>query len=291
MLKKLTSLTCTLGEGPVWDSKKNKLWWVDIKQKKILALSDINKLEVINCPGQVGCLGILDENHLIVAEETGIYTLNLQTHNFDRLGNISPEQGTVRYNDGKIGPDGRFWFGSLDDSTFPDTGCLYSIDVDGNAKKHLEKIRCSNGIGWTEDGNRMFFTDSMQRMIWSFDFNKTNGNISNKALFAEIRGDQVPDGLAVDLEGNVWSAMWDGWCVVKFDPNGMELERVHVPVPRPTSCAFGGRDMKTLFITSASVDLDQQILADAPDSGELFSIKVDIPGVPVGNFKHLPMAD
>ena len=232
-------------------------------------------------------MGLIDKNNIIVAEESGIFTLNLHTETFSRLGDISPGEGTVRYNDGKTGPDGRFWFGSLDDTTFPAIGCLYSIDEDDKTKRHLEKIQCPNGIGWTEDGNRMFFTDSMQRVIWSFDFDKTDGIISNKAVFVEISGDQVPDGLAVDIEGNVWSAMWDGWCIVKFDQHGRELQRVSVPVPRPTSCAFGGKDMKTLFITSASIDLDQRILAEAPNSGELFSLNVDIPGVPVGNFKCL----
>ena len=285
MLKKLTNLTCTLRECPVWDRERNKLWWVDIKQKRILALSEGSKIEIINCPGQIGCLGLLNDNYLIVAEETGIFTLNVRTKSFSRLGDISPEVGTVRYNDGKIGPDGRFWFGSLDDSSFPETGCLYSIDANGKTQKHLEKLRCPNGIGWTDDGNRMFFTDSMQRVIWSFDFDKINGVISNKAVFTEIKGDQVPDGLAVDAEGNVWTAMWDGWCIVKFDPQGRELQRVSTPVPRPTSCAFGGKDMKTLFITSARIDLDQKSLANAPNSGSLFSLSVDIPGVPVGNFK------
>ena len=287
MLKKLTNFTCSLGEGPVWDYEQNKLWWVDIKQKKILTFSEDGKTKVINCPGQIGCLGLMDKNNLIVAEESGIFTLNPHTETFSRLGNISPEKGTVRYNDGKIGPDGRFWFGSLDDSTFPETGCLYSIDGNGKTKKHLENLRCPNGIGWTHDGKRMFFTDSMRRVIWSFDFDKISGIISNKAVFVEIMGDQVPDGLAVDVEGNVWSAMWDGWCIVKFDPQGKELQRVSVPVPRPTSCAFGGQHMRTLFITSASIDLDQRSLATAPDSGALFSLNLDIPGVPVGVFNSL----
>ena len=226
----------------------------------------------------------MDKNNLIVAEESGIFILNLHSETFTRLGNISPGKGTVRYNDGKIGPDGRFWFGSLDDSTFPETGCLYLIDATGKTKKHLGNIRCPNGIGWTDDGNRMFFTDSMQRVIWTFDFNKVSGIISNKKVFVEIRGDQVPDGLAVDVEGSVWSAMWDGWCIMKFDSQGRELQRVSVPVPRLTSCAFGGENMRTLFITSANIDLDQRSLATAPDSGALFSLNVDIPGVPVGKF-------
>jgi len=285
VIKKLTNFNCTLGEGPVWDHESCKLWWVDIKRKKIFSLSKDKSIDFINCSGQVGCLGLLNKNHLIVAEETGIFKLCLDDKTFSRLGEIAPEKGTLRYNDGKIGPDGRFWFGSLDDTNFPETGCLYSIDCNGIANKHLENIRCSNGIGWTSDGNRMFYTDSMRKVIWSFDFDKKNGIISNKTVFAEITADQVPDGLAVDLDGNVWSAMWDGWCVVKFDASGYEVNRILLPVPRPTSCAFGEQDMKTLFITSARIDLDKRILSDAPDSGALFSIEVDTPGVPVGNFK------
>lgn len=284
MLKKITDFNCILGEGPVWDAEKRKLWWIDIKGKKIHSFSNNGKIDTITCEGQVGCLGLWDKNHLIVAEETGIFKLNLKEKDFVRFGKIKPEGETLRYNDGKIGPDGKFWFGSLDDIAFPPIGSLYSIDTTGTSKRHLDNICCSNGIGWTLDGTRMFYTDSKRRVIWSFDFNKIEGTISNRQSFAEIVGEQVPDGLAVDIEGNVWSAMWDGWALIKFDPSGNEIDRISVPVPRPTSCAFGGDDMKTLFITSASIDLDGVLLSEAPDSGALFSIAVDVQGVPVGSF-------
>lgn len=275
-----------LGEGPVWDAGRGCLWWVDIKAPALMAFDPAAGASRRHAlPGQVGCLGLASGGRLVLALEDGLRLLDPGTDAMERLGTLAPEEGTVRFNDGKVDPAGRFWVGSLDDAAgFPPHGKLYRVEPDGRHAARREGLHCPNGIGWTADGARMLHTDSTRRTIWSYDFDPATGAMESEAVFAEIEGPAVPDGLAVDAEGCVWSAQWDGGCVARFDPSGTLMERIAVPVPRPTSCAFGGPDLRTLYVTSASVELSDAALADAPLSGGLFAMQTDVSGVPVGTF-------
>jgi sugar lactone lactonase YvrE len=286
----LQAANATLGEGPVWDASRSALWWVDIKQQKLHCFqadsTDASGQPIgqWQLPCQVGCLGLWQDDRLILALADGIYGFDTATLSLTRHGALAPEPGAIRFNDGKIDPAGRFWVGSLDDRSFPASGALYSVATDGSSRRHLGDIRCANGIGWTADGATMYFTDSMRRVIWQFDFDAATGAISNQRDFAHIAEPAVPDGLAVDEDGCVWSALWDGAAIVRFDPQGQEIERIALPVKRPTSCAFGGQDRRTLFVTSASIDLSAQDLIDGPLAGGLFAIRTDTRGVEVGRF-------
>lgn len=286
----LQPANATLGEGPVWDARRNVLWWVDIKQQKLLCFQPDStatggkQIGQWQLPGQIGCLGLWADDRLILALEDGIYGFDPATASLIRHSALAPEPGAIRFNDGKVDPTGRFWVGSLDDTTFPASGALYSVAANGTSQRHLNDICCANGIGWTADATTMFFTDSMRRVIWQYDFDAATGTISNQRDFAQIVGPAVPDGLAVDEDGCVWSALWDGGAIVRFDPQGREIERVALPVLRPTSCAFGGQNRRTLFVTSASIGLSAQDLMAGPLAGGLFAINTDTRGVEVGRF-------
>lgn len=286
----LQAANATLGEGPVWDARRNALWWVDIKQQRLFSFrpdgtgTGGEQIGQWQLPGQIGCLGLGADDRLILALETGVYRFDPATASLTRHGSLAPEPGAIRFNDGKVDPAGRFWVGSLDDSSFPESGALYSVAADGGSQRHLSGIRCANGIGWTADGAAMYFTDSMRRVIWRLDFDVASGAISNQRDFARIAEPAVPDGLAVDEEGCVWSALWDGGAVARFDPAGLEIERVLLPVQRPTSCAFGGSDHRTLFVTSASIGLSAPELEAGPLAGGLFAIRTEVRGVPVAAF-------
>lgn len=286
----LQAANATLGEGPVWDARRNALWWVDIKQQKLHCFQSNNngdsgqQIGQWQLPKQIGCFGLWAEDELIVALENGIFRFNTVTCSLSRHGSLAPEAGSVRFNDGKVDPAGRFWVGSLDDTDFPASGALYSMTPDGKAHRRLNDIRCANGIGWTADGTKMYFTDSLRRVIWQYDFDRATGEIANQRDFAHINGPAVPDGLAVDEDGCVWSALWDGGAIARFDPEGREIERIPLPVPRPTSCAFGGQDLRTLYVTSASIGLSAQELIAAPLAGGLFAIKTNSRGVEISRF-------
>ncbi len=280
----------TLGEGPVWDAARGVLWWVDIKERILHAFRpDQDGISGTperqwSLPGQIGCLGLWGEDRLILALEDGIFGFDPTTGTLARHGTLAPEAGATRFNDGKADPAGRFWAGTLDDTTFPATGALYSIDAGGQHQRRLDGISCSNGIGWAPDGRSMYFTDSMRRVIWAFDFDPETGTITRQRDFAHIPAPAVPDGLAVDAEGCVWSALWDGSAIVRFAPDGRQIASIPMPVQRPTSCAFGGADMRTLFITSASIDLTPVQRGESPAAGGLFALRTDAPGVPVSRF-------
>jgi sugar lactone lactonase YvrE len=281
----------TLGEGPVWDAPRGVLWWVDIKQCILHAFRpDLNDPLLGTpvgrwpLPGQIGCLGLWGADRLILALETGIYGFDPGTGTLTRHGTLAPEAGSIRFNDGKVDPAGRFWAGTLDDTTYSATGALYSIETDGSHQRRLDGICCSNGLGWSPDARTMYVTDSMRRVIWAFDFDAETGAISRQRDFACITGPAVPDGLAVDAGGHVWSALWDGSAVACFAPDGRQVAQVTMPVLRPTSCAFGGADLQTLFVTSASIDLTPSQLAKSPQSGCLLALRTDTFGVPVGEF-------
>ncbi len=191
-----------------------------------------------------------------------------------------------RFNDGKCDPQGRFWAGTLALDATPGMGCLYCLSVDGNVRLVEDGFHICNGLGWSPDGKKFYLTDSGNRVIYQYDFDAATGDVHNKRTFVQLgEDDGVPDGLAIDEEGCLWSAIWDGWRVVRFDPDGVVDRVVEVPVPRPTSCAFGGTDLKTLFITSARIRLSAVQLAGAPLSGSVFALDAAVAGAPVNEYQ------
>jgi sugar lactone lactonase YvrE len=140
-------------------------------------------------------------------------------------------------------------------------------------------VHISNGIGWSPDGETMYYTDSPRQVIYAYDFEPGSGAISNRRVFVRTpESEGVPDGLAVDSEGCVWSARWDGWRVTRYDPEGQVEREIRLPVARPTSCAFGGENLDELFVTSAWIDVDEQARREQPHAGDLFRIRTGVRG-------------
>ena len=204
------------------------------------------------------------------AAKTGTLTV-LATPEADRPGN--------RFNDGKCDRRGRFWVGSLAINTAPRQGALWHYDPDGTVTRMVSGIHISNGLGWSPDDTRFYFTDSAKREIAVYDFDLESGTIHNRRPFVTVPdGSGTPDGLAVDAEGFVWSAHWDGWCVTRYDPDGAIDRVVTLPVPRPTSCVFGGPHGTTLFVTTARIRLSTAQLAEAPLSGGILAVETGVRG-------------
>jgi sugar lactone lactonase YvrE len=154
------------------------------------------------------------------------------------------------------------------------------LETNGRCRQIKTGIGISNGLGWSPDNRVMYYTDSAQRTIWAYDFDLENGDISDQRVFARTPAEYVPDGLTVDAEGFIWSAKWDGWKVVRYAPDGSVDQEVRLPVQRPTSCTFGGTDLKRLFITSASTGLTEAELQNQPLAGSVFVVDTDIMGIP-----------
>lgn len=276
-----------VGEGPVWDERKQALWWFDIRQKRIFLYSpDRGQIGQWWLRSQIYALSLTAGRELLIALEDGLYLFHPETEELERFGTLVHGEGASRFNDGKVDPAGRFWVGTRDLERATPTGALYRVEGDGSHARKLEGVRGSNGLGWTADGRRMFFTDSPNKVIWSFNFDVATGEISAQDIFTTVEEEgSTPDGLSVDTEGCVWSAMFGGGAVVRYDPTGREIARVQTPVPHPTSCAFGGPRHATLFITSESYHLPATVLSQSPQAGALFAVKTDSVGVEVARFR------
>lgn len=268
-----------LAEGPHWDAATGQLHWVDILAPAIVSgdpASGVRSQRAMN--ELVGCVVPRAAGGYVCATETGIKMIDadgtIQTlcePEADRPGN--------RFNDGKCDRLGRLWVGSLAINTTPGQGLLWRIEADGRATRMDEGFHISNGLGWSPDDTQMYFTDSGKRVIWVYDFDLAAGTIANRRVFAEVpEGRGVPDGLAVDADGFVWSAGWDGWTITRYAPNGSIDRVIPLPVPRPTSCAFGGPDLTTLYITTARIRLSAGLLMEAPLSGSILAVETGIRG-------------
>ena len=269
-----------LGEGPHWSHTSQCLYRVDILAPAVLITSaDGYELKRMDMPEPVGAVVPCLSGELLVALSSGIYLRNEQGQ-LSLLADPESDRPGNRFNDGKCDSQGRFWIGSMSMDGSPNgAGALWRIAIDGSATKMLDDVHLANGLGWSPDDSKFYFTDSGRSRIDVIDFDIENGELGERRLFVEVTDGGVPDGLAVDAEGFVWSARWDGGCVVRYDPDGVMERTVKLPVPRPTSCTFGGKDGKTLFITSARVGLSAADLQAAPASGGLFAIDVPTAGL------------
>jgi L-arabinonolactonase len=271
---------CILGEGPVWDHTKQALWWLDIKAKELHCKGTTEQSWIL--PHMVSALACTNNEQLIFAAEDGLYSFNptQETHNL--LTNIETELPDNRCNDGKTDRQGRFWFGTMDNLERDISGGLYWYNGK-ETRKVLSDIQISNTLCWSPDNKTMYFADSAKQTIWAFDFNIAAGSLSNQRVFVSLQGTNFyPDGSAIDSDGCVWNAQWDGSRVVRYTPNGKQDQVIELPTSRPTSCMFGGSDLQTLFITTASIGL-------APDeelnSGKTFCVQTKTAGLPQTSFQ------
>ena len=278
----------SLGEGPLWDPRIDTLYWVDIVAGALFAqAADAHEPARIDVGAQLGCLGLTDDPRLLVAGmRTGWHLLDTRTSGLTFLADPEADRPACRFNDGSVDPAGRFWTGSLEDSEAFPLGRLYRLDGDGTCTAVDEGFYCSNGMDWSPDGRWMYFADSRADVIYRYDFDVESGSAVGRRVFADTSSvEGIPDGLRVDAAGDVWCAFWDGGQLIRFTPDGVVAETVPVPVPRPTSLAFGGPDLCTMFITTASIGLTDDQLAEWPLSGSVLRRAADTPGRPPSHFR------
>jgi sugar lactone lactonase YvrE len=269
-----------LGEGPLWHPKENRLYWTDILSGDLYQTnSELSSYQRYHFPFKIGAFAFTKDGGFILARDKGFYDLKDLQSKPTLIWNPLLGRDAVRLNDGKVDPSGRFWAGSMDIRN--QNGALYRLDPDGIKRIMLENIGISNGLGWSPDHKQMYYTDSLQYTIYRFDYELKTGAITHKESFIQLPRDDkeiVPDGLCVDAEGNIWSAQWNGWQVVKYDPQGNPLAIVQVPAQRVTSCCFGGKNLDILFITTSRSEFSEEELINQPHAGDIFKCKVDTQG-------------
>lgn len=269
-----------LGECPLWDATRNLLYWVDIYNHRVHQFNPATQEDRFFDVGDVvGPIALAGSGRLILAQRDRVAFLHTQTGQVTPLISVEADKPNNRFNDGKCDPQGRFWFGSV--SQEPHQANLYRYDPDGSVHLMESKLTISNGLGWSPDGNTFYLTDSQPHKIYAYDFDAATGAITNRRTLIDLSEEEFePDGMTIDAEGCLWSAMWNGWCVIRFDPEGKEMQRVKLPVQRPTSCTFGGDRLTDLYITTGSVGLSQQEIEQGFYAGDLFCVQTDVVGLP-----------
>lgn len=280
---------CLLGEGPTWDHKTQKLYWVDIEGYAVHVLDTKSSDHgVIDVGTYVGSLCVRRSGGLILALKDRFVAFDPETGEITPLADAEPHLPGNRFNDGKCDPAGRFWAGTLmlDEDHGEGKGNLYCLYPDHRVELKMPGVWISNGLAWTSDNRTMYYIDSPLRTVSAFDYDLETGNITNRRvaiLVAEGMG--YPDGMAIDEEDKLWIAHWDGACVRRWDPQtGEVLATIEMPVTRPTSCVFGGENFETLYITSASTRLSPEQLAPQPLAGAVFQCKPGVRGLPMTEF-------
>jgi len=267
-----------LGEGPVWVARESALYWVDINGRKIFRRQG-ETTNSWDTPMKVGSLAPRSRGGFIAGTERGLAFIDLEAGQFEIFDNPDADLPGNRFNDGKVDRLGRFWAGTMDNDERAASGTLYRVDP-GLAVTRLDTgYRVTNGPAFSPDGAVMYHNDSALQVTYAFDLDRS-GNASNRREFLRFGpGEGYPDGMTVDAEGCLWIAFWDGWCLRRFSPEGERLAELAVPVQRPTSCAFGGEELKTIFITSARRDLEGTELEKQPLAGGLFAADVGVKGI------------
>lgn len=288
----LGPLRCALGECPVWDEARGLLLVEDIFASAIHAL-DPETGEVREShffPSEVGSFGLCRSGAWVVAVRDRILMYDPRTRRHEELARPGPEPATNRFNDGKIGPDGAFWVGSMDDrATRLATGAFYRVTADGKAVRQFDGITVSNGLAWSADARTMFHSDSGQQWLDAWDFDVATGTASNRrrlasegSTFTATTG--KPDGAATDVAGNYWSAGVFGARLNRFSADGRLLDHIALPLYAPTMPCFGGPDRKTMFVTSLRQPTGAEKIAEWPLSGAVLRLRMDVAGVPVARF-------
>ncbi len=281
--KLILPIKAKLGEGAIWNEKTQELYWVDIDGKQLFIFNPItNSQKTIVLPQKIGTVVPTKDSHVAVALEDGIYHLNLKTEALTILSKPTGHPKNLRFNDGKCDPAGRFWVGSIWDRNTPNTAALYKIEHTGESQIMIPNVTISNGIVWSLDGKTMYYIDTYTSCVQAYDYDIETGNITNPKTVITIPKELgYPDGMTIDAEGMLWIALWNGSAVGRFNPNtGKLLEKVAIDALNITSCAFGGRDLKTLYITTASVDMNLEQHRKYPLAGGLFAVETKVSGVP-----------
>jgi len=277
-------VAAVLGEGPMWSSSSQTLWFVDIKGRRIHAFDERSGAQrSFATPEFAAFIFDAASGGMICGLKIGLFSFDPATGGFDPIIEVDAGHPANRLNDGFVDRGGRLWFGTMDNDENAPTGSLYRYSA-GRLQVMDAGYVITNGPAMSPDGRVLYHVDTLQRCMYAFDVD-ASGEPGGKREFLRIEEPgEYPDGPVVDSAGNVWLAMFGGWGVRCYSPQGRLLHKLELPVARCTKVAFGGADLKTLYITTASVGMSPEELARQPLAGGLFRTRVDVAGLEAGRF-------
>lgn len=278
-LKLVVDAKAPLAEGPCWDDSRQLLYWVDILGQKLHMYdpaTDVNK--TFQMDQYIGAVVPSHSGGVVLAMQHGFYKFYPESEELKAIADPESDRPDNRFNDGKCDKAGRFWAGTMSLHDKKNQGALYCLATDYEVKTMIKDVSISNGLAWSSDHRTMYYIDSPTREVVAYDYDYETGTISNKRTvihFGEDLG--TPDGMTIDEEDMLWIAEWGGYQVGRWDPkSGKLLQTVPIPAAQVTSCAFGGKDLNELYITTAAIG--QENKADQPFAGGLFKIKTKVKG-------------
>jgi sugar lactone lactonase YvrE len=276
----------TLGEGVLWDRVGKRAWWTDIQERRLYRYEPASHaLERFNLPERLGSFGFIEDSERIIgAFESGFAYYHPESAAFEWISRPQHAAGNMRFNDGRVDRQGRFWAGSMVEDVGEPTGKLYCL-AKAVSEVHLTGINICNSLCFSPDGRHMYFADSPHRTILRFDLDADTGALSNRLEFARTPRGAFPDGSNVDSDGHLWNAQWGAGCVVRYAPDGTISGRVELPVTQPTCVAFGGDALDLLFVTSAREGLDAATLTTQPQAGDMFIFQTDVAGCKESHYR------
>jgi sugar lactone lactonase YvrE len=273
-----------LGECPQWSTEEQALYFVDIKGKALHRFRPATgEHSTMAMPEEIGCYGFKKGGGFIAGFRSGLWLLDANGTPLEKLADNPEDQRTSRFNDGRIDPAGRFLAGTIDEPKDGGKAHFYRYDRRG---LHVlaSGLLTSNGVAFSPDGHTLYHSDTPTFTVWRYAYDPATGEATDKTLFLRLEPTETdrgrPDGAAVDAEGCYWTALFEGGRIRRYAPDGRLLAEYPIPARCPTMVAFGGPDLKTLYVTSARTGRSQEELTALPHSGSVFSMPVDVPGLP-----------
>jgi sugar lactone lactonase YvrE len=277
----------SLGECPLWSIAEQALYWVDINAPSLNRFDPATGRNVaMPMPESIGSYAFREGGGFVVALRSGVWLCDASGKLERRVVDAPYDTTHYRFNDGRCGPDGRFIVGTMHERRDTPTAALYRIDHDFTITELFAGMTISNGLAWSPDGRTMYHADTPTRTVEAFDYDAAAGTPSRRRVFSQWTGtSERPDGGTTDSAGHYWIALYGDGRLVELAPDGTRVAEHLLPAMCPTMCAFGGPDLRTLYVTTARQQRDAAELARYPQSGGIFAMRVDTPGRPEVHFR------
>lgn len=286
---------CQLGESPFWHPVEQGLYWCDIAACRLWRLQPANgALEHWDFDSELACAAPIRKGGLLLAMRSGLWRFDPAGGAPVQVAAAPYDPAKERFNDGKCDPAGRFWCGTIYEPRQPALAALYRLGLDGVLGREADGITVSNGLAWSPDGRTMYWSDTTSHRVFALDFDPASGRATNRRVFAQFEprreGQPLddyggrPDGATVDAEGNYWVAMYEGGRVLQLSPRGELLREIRLPVRCPTMPCFGGPELRTLYVTTASQKRPPEELAAQPWAGCVLQLEPGVAGLPTPSY-------
>jgi sugar lactone lactonase YvrE len=276
-----------VGESPIWHAVESALYWVDINGRAVHRLHPASgKHTSWSMQTEPSALAVDADNNLVVATRAGFVYLNTSNGEMEDLLAAPYDTSKVRFNDGRVDPAGRFWVGTMYEPRDQPLAEMYVLDKGALRQAWAGGMTNSNGLAWSPDGKTMFHADTTSHRVDCYDYDVDSGTQAKQRNLVTFEADKTsgtyggrPDGAAMDSEGNYWVAMFEGGRLLRLSPTGELLQQIDLPLRCPTAVCFGGADLRTLYVTSASHGRSAEELATYPHSGKVLAFAVDVAGL------------